>query len=80
MDRVRFLMCWALNVAKTAKDYTILAIADTESENLNSIFESQIFQKALCAIYPKEAQSLLDKCYVAEEPYRNHKQYSKKQS
>lgn len=65
---VRNLSCPSNNDGEVSKDYTILAIADTESENLNSVFESQIFQKVLCAIYPKEAQSLLGKCYVAEAP------------
>ena len=49
---VRNLSCPSNNDGEVSKDYTILAIADTESENLNSVFESQIFQKDRCAIYP----------------------------
>lgn len=65
---VRNLSCPSNNEGEMSKDYTILAIADTESEALNSVYESQAFQKALCAIYPKEAQTLLGNDYNAEEP------------
>lgn len=65
---VRNLSCPSNNDGEASKDYTILAIADTESKDLNSVFESQAFQKALCAIYPKEAQTLLGENYKAEEP------------
>ena len=65
---VRNLSCPSNNDGDASKDYTILAIADTESKDLNSVFESQAFQKALCAIYPKEAQALLGENYKAEEP------------
>ncbi len=66
---VRNLSCPSNNGEESSKDYTILAIAETESKDLNTIFESQAFQKALCAIYPKEAQTLLGDNYQAEEPY-----------
>ena len=65
---VRNLSCPSNNDGEALKDYTILAIADTESEDLNSVFESQAFQRALCAIYSKEAQTLLGEDYEAEEP------------
>lgn len=65
---VRNLSCPSNNDGGASKEYTILAIADTESKDLNSVFESQAFQKALCAIYPKEAQTLLSDNYKAEEP------------
>ena len=65
---VRNLSSPSNNDGETAKDYTILAIADTESEGLESIFESRAFRAALCAIYPKEAQALLGVDYKAEEP------------
>lgn len=42
-----------------AKDYSILAISQTESSDLKDIFSSEVFQKAFCAIYPKEAKSYL---------------------
>ena len=45
---------------ETVKDYSILAIADSENDNLKEIFRSDAFQTALCAIYPKEAKSLLE--------------------
>lgn len=65
---VRNLSCPSNNDDESSRDYTILAIADTESKDLSSVFESQAFQKALCAIYPKEAQTLLGENYKAEEP------------
>ena len=55
------------NEGETSKDYTVLAIADTESKELQSVFKSQAFQTALCAIYPKEAQTLLGEGYKAED-------------
>ena len=42
-----------------AKDYSILAISQTESSDLKDVFSSVVFQKAFCAIYPKEAKTLL---------------------
>ena len=52
------------------KDYSILAIADSENEDLKEIFRSDAFQAALCAIYPKEAQTLLEADYHnVEEGY-----------
>ena len=64
---VRNLSCPSNKDGEASKDYSILAIADTESKDLQSIFESQAFQTALCAIYPKEAQMLLGEGYKAEE-------------
>lgn len=46
-----------------AKDYSILAISQTESSDLKDIFSSEVFQKAFCAIYPKEAKILLDNAF-----------------
>lgn len=41
------------------EDYSILAIPDAESTNLKSIYDTQAFKATLCAIYPKQAKSLL---------------------
>ena len=50
------------------KDYSILAIADSEDDDLKDIFQSEAFQTALCAIYPKEAKILIGTDYkVVEE-------------
>ena len=49
------------------KDYSILAIADSENNDLKEIFRSDAFQAALCAIYPNEAKKILDKDYKVVE-------------
>ncbi len=67
-EYVRNLSCPSNNDREAFKDYTILAIADTESRDLQSVFESQAFKKALCAVYPNEAQTLLGENYKDEEP------------
>ena len=57
---VRNLSCPSNRDGEKIKDYSILAIAETESLELETVFSSEAFQTSLCAIYPKEAQVLLD--------------------
>ena len=65
---IRNLSCPSNKDGEKTKDYSILAIADTEDEDLQCIFKSEAFLIALCAIYPNEAKKLLDKDYkVVEE-------------
>ena len=56
---VRNLSCPSNRDGEKIKDYSILAIAETESLELETVFSSEAFQTSLCAIYPKEAQVLL---------------------
>ena len=56
---VRNLSCPSNRDGENVKDYSILAIADTESHDLETIFASEAFKTALSAIYPIEAQVLL---------------------
>ena len=56
---VRNLSCPSNRDGENVKDYSILAIADTESHDLETIFASEAFKTALSAIYPNEAQVLL---------------------
>ena len=63
---IRNLSCPSNKDGERIKDYSILAIAETESSDLNTIFESVAFKKALCARYRNEARSLfantMDNC------------------
>lgn len=58
---IRNLSCPSKQEGK--KDYSILAIAETESDDLKAIFWSEAYRKAFSAIYPKEAQTLLGADY-----------------
>ena len=53
---VRNLSCPSSN---DDKDYSILAIAQSENDSLEAIYESQAFQTAFCAHYYNEAKKLL---------------------
>lgn len=64
---VRNLSCPSNRDGEKIKDYSILAIAETESFELETVFSSEAFQTSLCAIYPKEAQVLLDGEFHAVE-------------
>ncbi len=55
------------NDGKNLTDYSILAIAGTENEGLESLFGSEAFQAALWAVYPKEAERLLGRKLDLEE-------------
>jgi hypothetical protein len=57
---IRNLSCPSNRDGENIKDYSILAIAESENNELETIFESNAFKTALHAIYPKEAQTLLD--------------------
>lgn len=55
---IRNLSCPSNRDGEKIKDYSILAIAETESDDLNAIFESEAFKLAFCARYSKEAYKL----------------------
>lgn len=44
---------------ENVRDYSILAIAEPESQDLDVLFKSEGFEAALCAVFPEEAQALL---------------------
>ena len=46
-----------------AKEYSILAISETEHERLESIYGSEAFRDALCAMFVSESQTLLGADY-----------------
>jgi len=64
---IRNLSCPSNKDGEDTKDYSILAIADSENNDLKEIFRSDAFQVALCAIYPNEAKKILDKDYKVVE-------------
>ena len=55
---IRNLSCPAMSDEK--KGYSILAIEESEKQQLNQIFQSPAYQTALCTIYPTEAKALLN--------------------
>lgn len=55
---IRNLSCPSNSDGEKIKDYSILAIAETESDDLNAIFESEAFKTAFCARYGNEADLL----------------------
>lgn len=56
---VRNLSCPSGTGAENGKDYSILAIEETESHDLEKLFQSEAFQTTLRAVYPKESESLI---------------------
>lgn len=56
---IRNLSCPTTN-SGADKNYSILAIADSESEKLESIYGHKAFQQAFCCMYSSEAQRLLE--------------------
>lgn len=64
---IRNLSCPSNRDGENKKHYSILAIAETESHDLETIFSSIAFQTSLCAVYPEEAHSLLGTDYQAVE-------------
>lgn len=56
---IRNLSCPSNRDGENEKDYSILAIAETESRDLETLFESDIFEATLRDMYPKEANTLL---------------------
>lgn len=67
---IRNLSCPTTNFGAD-KNYSILAIADSESEKLESIYTHKAFKVALCYMYGSEAHRLLEAEY--EEPEDDHK-------
>ncbi len=61
---VRNLSCPSNKDGEKTKDYSILAIAETESNDLNKIFESDAFKAALYTTHNKEAKMIMaqEKC------------------
>lgn len=64
---IRNLSCPSNRDGENKKHYSILAIAETESHDLEAIFSSKAFQTSLCAVYPEEAQFLLGTDYQVVE-------------
>jgi len=64
---IRNLSCPSNRDGENERDYSILAIAETESHDLKTLFESDIYEAALRSMYPKEAKTLLGQP-VAEMP------------
>lgn len=58
---IRNLSCPARNEER--KDYSILAIEESENQYLRQIFASDAYKTALCAIHPNEAKVLLGEKY-----------------
>ena len=56
---IRNLSCPSKNDGESKRDYSILAIAETESQDLEVLFKSVIFETALRSVFPEEAQTLL---------------------
>lgn len=56
---IRNLSCPSNRDGESERDYSIMAIAETESQDLEMLFESEIFETTLRSVFPKEAQTLL---------------------
>lgn len=56
---IRNLSCPSTNDEKEQKDYSILGIADTERDQLRSLYDTDVFKSALCTVYPEAGTSLL---------------------
>ena len=56
---IRNLSCPSKNDGESKRDYSILAIAETESQDLEVLFKSVTFEAALRSVFPEEAQALL---------------------
>ena len=56
---VRNLSCPSNQDGESKKDYSILAIAETENQDLERLFNSDAFQVALRTVFPKESKMLL---------------------
>jgi hypothetical protein len=56
---IRNLSCPSNQDAENVRDYSILAIAETESQDLEVLFKSVTFEAALRSVFPEEAQALL---------------------
>lgn len=64
---IRNLSCSANGTNDNEKEYSILAISETESNDLETIFNTNIFQTTLSNVYYNEAKTLLGKT-VSIEP------------
>ena len=58
---IRNLSCPSNRDGENERDYSILAIAETESQDLETLFESEIFEATFRSMFPKEAKTLLGK-------------------
>jgi hypothetical protein len=56
---IRNLSCPSNHDGENVRDYSILAIAETESQDLEVLFRSATFEAALRSVFPEEAQTLL---------------------
>ena len=56
---IRNLSCPSNRDGENEREYSIMAIAETESQDLETLFESVIFEATLHSMYPKEAKTLL---------------------
>ena len=56
---IRNLSCPSNRDGENERDYSIMAIAETESQDLDVLFEAEIFEAALRSVFPKEAQTIL---------------------
>lgn len=56
---VRNLSCPSNQDDESKKDYSILAIAETENQDLERLFHADAFQIALRSVFPKESKMLL---------------------
>ncbi len=68
---IRNLSCPSNCDGENERDYSILAIAETESQDLEALFESETFETAFRNVFPKEAQTLLGQPTV-EIPDHKH--------
>lgn len=56
---IRNLSCPSNRDGERERDYSILAIADTESQDLESLFGLEVFEAALRSVFPVETKKLL---------------------
>lgn len=56
---IRNLSCPSNRDDENERDYSILAIVETERQDLEALFESEAFEAALQSVFPKEYQTLL---------------------
>ena len=56
---IRNLSCPSNRDGENERDYSIMAIAETESQDLDVLFEAEIFEAAVRSVFPKEALTLL---------------------
>jgi hypothetical protein len=56
---IRNLSCPSNHDDENVRDYSILAISETESQDLEVLFKSVTFEAALRSVFPEEAQALL---------------------